>query len=134
RFGDPGTLSLHLAHSRWNIPPGRRRHSKRLLIRSAIVSSESRKMFENDRPRMAALWILLVFVARVLAQVSQTSPSNIPSPSSSGTDNSRILPNTGAGAIRYQQPVGGKGEADLGFRSVRKPEGWSQSLQTLLLL
>ena len=88
-------------------------------------------MFENDRPRMAALWILLLFAARVLAQVSQTSPSNLPSPSSSGTDNSRILPNTGAGAIRYQQPVGGKGEADLGFRSVPKPEGWSQDLQAL---
>ena len=50
---------------------------------------------------------------------------------SSGTDNSRILPHTASGIIRYQQPVGGKGEADLGFRSVPKPDGWSQDLQTL---
>ncbi len=52
-------------------------------------------------------------------------------PLSSGTDNSRILPHTAAGTIRYQQPVGGKGEADLGFRSVPKPDGWSQDLQML---
>ena len=50
---------------------------------------------------------------------------------SSGTDNSRILPHTASSVIRYQQPVGGKGEADLGFRSFPKPEGWSQDLQLL---
>jgi tetratricopeptide (TPR) repeat protein len=60
-------------------------------------------------------------------------PANNPAPPqvSSGTDNSRILPYTASGTIRYQQPVGGKGEADLGFRSVPKPEGWSQDLQQL---
>ena len=50
---------------------------------------------------------------------------------SSAIDNNRILPHTAAGTIRYQQPVGGKGEADLGFRSVPKPEGWSQDLQAI---
>jgi tetratricopeptide (TPR) repeat protein len=52
-------------------------------------------------------------------------------PSSSGTDNSRILPHTASSVIRYQQPVGGKGEADLGFRSFPKPAGWSQDLQLM---
>ena len=54
--------------------------------------------------------------------------------SSSGTDNSRILPHTAASVIRYQQPVGGKGEADLGFRSIPKPDGWSQDLQLMCKL
>ncbi len=54
-----------------------------------------------------------------------------PAQNSSGTDNSRILPHTASSVIRYQQPVGGKGEADLGFRSFPKPEGWSQDLQLL---
>jgi tetratricopeptide (TPR) repeat protein len=50
---------------------------------------------------------------------------------SGGTSNAQSLPQTGAGTIRYQQPVGGKGEADLGFRSVPKPDGWSQDLQAM---
>ena len=50
---------------------------------------------------------------------------------SGGSANSQTLPQTGAGNIRYQQPVGGKGEADLGFRSVPKPDGWNQDLQAI---
>jgi tetratricopeptide (TPR) repeat protein len=47
------------------------------------------------------------------------------------TSNTQSLPQTSSGTIRYQQPVGGKGEADLGFRSVPKPDGWSQDLQAM---
>jgi tetratricopeptide (TPR) repeat protein len=65
--------------------------------------------------------------------VLQVVPENdVPAPSISGAaDNSRILPHTAPSTIRYQQPVGGKGEADLGFRSVPKPDGWSQDLQEM---
>src|SRR6266700_8293038 len=63
-----------------------------------------------------------------ILQVLPSAPAAPPAAASSGTDNSRILPYTASGTIRYQQPVGGKGEADLGFRTVPKPEGWSQDL------
>jgi len=43
----------------------------------------------------------------------------------------RILPLAATGSIRYEPNVGGKGEADLAFRSFSKPEGWSQDLQAL---
>src|SRR6185437_6937239 len=68
---------------------------------------------------------VLVLALPLLAQAPSQSPV------SGGADNSRILPQTDAATIRYQQPVGGKGEADLGFRSVPKPEGWSQDLQAM---
>ena len=71
-------------------------------------------------------------VLKVLAGAEAPAASTAPQSSiSSGADNSRILPQTGAAYIRYQQPVGGKGEADLGFRSVPKPDGWSQDLQAM---
>jgi ASPIC and UnbV/FG-GAP-like repeat/PPIC-type PPIASE domain len=44
---------------------------------------------------------------------------------------SRILPLAATGTIHYSRNVGGKGEADLAFRSVPKPENWSQDLQGL---
>jgi len=50
---------------------------------------------------------------------------------SGGSASTQTLPQTDAGNIRYQQPVGGKGEADLGFRSVPKPDGWNQDLQAM---
>ena len=65
-----------------------------------------------------------------ILQVLTPSERNLPS-ASGAADNSRILPHTASGTIRYQQPVGGKGEADLGFRSIPKPEGWSQDLQEM---
>ena len=43
----------------------------------------------------------------------------------------RILPLAATGSIRYGPSVGGKGEADLAFRSFSKPEGWSQDLAGL---
>jgi len=50
---------------------------------------------------------------------------------SGGSASTQTLPQTDAGNIRYQQPVGGKGEVDLGFRSVPKPDGWNQDLQAM---
>jgi tetratricopeptide (TPR) repeat protein len=41
----------------------------------------------------------------------------------------RLLPLAATGSIRYEPTVGGKGEADLAFRSYSKPDGWSQDLQ-----
>jgi tetratricopeptide (TPR) repeat protein len=66
---------------------------------------------------------------------AQSSPSDQTQPGSvSGGGNDQFLPRTNASAIRYQQPVGGKGEADLGFRSIPKPDGWSQDLQGMCRL
>jgi tetratricopeptide (TPR) repeat protein len=43
----------------------------------------------------------------------------------------RILPLIASGTIRYAPNVGGKNEADLAFRSLPKPPGWSQDLRGL---
>ena len=43
----------------------------------------------------------------------------------------RIQPMQATGTIRYPPNVGGKNEADLAFRSLPKPEGWSQDLAGL---
>jgi tetratricopeptide (TPR) repeat protein len=40
-----------------------------------------------------------------------------------------VLPLSATGTIRYLPYVGGKGEADLAFRSVPKPDDWSRDLQ-----
>lgn len=47
------------------------------------------------------------------------------------TSPARILPSAATGTIRYAPNVGGKGEADLAFRDLVKPEGWSQNLQAM---
>lgn len=73
---------------------------------------------------------ILVCGALVLPQISSRGQTNRGNGTSS-IDDSRLLPSTEAGTIRYQQPVGGKAEADLGFRSVPKPEGWSQDLEEM---
>lgn len=46
----------------------------------------------------------------------------------------RILPMAATGTVRYLPNVGGKSEADLAFRSLPKPEGWSQDLAGLCSL
>jgi tetratricopeptide (TPR) repeat protein len=51
------------------------------------------------------------------------------SPDSKDATPARILPLAATGSIRYAPNVGGKGEADLAFRSFPKPDGWSQDLQ-----
>jgi tetratricopeptide (TPR) repeat protein len=43
----------------------------------------------------------------------------------------RVLPMVATGTIRYAPNVGGKSEADLAFRSLSKPDGWSQDLAGL---
>jgi tetratricopeptide (TPR) repeat protein len=43
----------------------------------------------------------------------------------------RIQPLVASGTIRYAPNVGGKNEADLAFRSLPKPQGWSQDLRGL---
>lgn len=43
----------------------------------------------------------------------------------------QTLPFAATGGIRYAPYVGGKGEADLAFRNLDKPEGWSQDLKGL---
>ena len=43
----------------------------------------------------------------------------------------RLLPESTTGTIRYTPNVGGKGEADLAFRSFEKPDGWNQDLHQM---
>lgn len=50
-------------------------------------------------------------------------------PDVSATAPGSVLPLAATGTIRYMPYVGGKGEADLAFRSVPKPDGWNQDLQ-----
>jgi tetratricopeptide (TPR) repeat protein len=47
------------------------------------------------------------------------------------TSPARILPSAATGTIRYAPNVGGKGEADLAFRNLSKPEDWSMDLHGL---
>lgn len=72
---------------------------------------------------LAPLVFLCMMRTALVAQAPEASPG--------ASANSQTLPQTGAANIRYQQPVGGKGEADLGFRSVPKPDGWNQDLQAM---
>lgn len=57
------------------------------------------------------------------------------SPSEAGalrnTAPARLLPESTTGTIRYAPNVGGKGEADLAFRSFEKPDGWNQDLREM---
>jgi hypothetical protein len=53
------------------------------------------------------------------------------SPVPANSTPTRILPLAATGTIRYPPNVGGKGEADLAFRSFSKPAGWNQDLQAL---
>jgi tetratricopeptide (TPR) repeat protein len=67
-----------------------------------------------------------------IVQVQSAAASPSPNPSNvSATATGSILPLSATGTIRYTPFVGGKGEADLAFRSVPKPEGWSQDLQAM---
>ena len=95
----------------------------------STLRSEIRDAVQNLQPGQLSPVVRLpsgFAILKVMAEgvAATTAPS-------SAIDNNRILPHTAAGTIRYQQPVGGKGEADLGFRSVPKPEGWSQDLQAM---
>jgi tetratricopeptide (TPR) repeat protein len=51
------------------------------------------------------------------------------SPEVKNASPARIQPLVATGIIRYAPNVGGKNEADLAFRSLPKPEGWSQDLR-----
>jgi FG-GAP-like repeat/PPIC-type PPIASE domain/ASPIC and UnbV len=58
----------------------------------------------------------------------------LPANDAGGDKNSnpaRIQPLVASGTVRYAPNVGGKNEADLAFRSLSKPEGWSQDLAGL---
>jgi FG-GAP-like repeat/ASPIC and UnbV/PPIC-type PPIASE domain len=67
--------------------------------------------------------------ANPAAKQSSTQQPN--QPDVSATAPGSILPLSAAGTIRYSPLVGGKGEADLAFRSVPKPEGWAGDLQEM---
>lgn len=59
--------------------------------------------------------VLKVLLPSETAALQNTSPA-------------RILPSAATGTIRYAPNVGGKGEADLAFRNLSKPEDWSMDL------
>ena len=52
-------------------------------------------------------------------------------PTQEAPSTAQKLPLAATGAIRYGPNVGGKGEADLAFRSFSKPDNWTQDLQAL---
>jgi tetratricopeptide (TPR) repeat protein len=95
----------------------------------STLRSEIRDAVKNLQPGQLSPIVRLPSGFAILKAVADDAPAA--TAPSSAIDNNRILPHTAAGTIRYQQPVGGKGEADLGFRSVPKPEGWSQDLQAM---
>lgn len=73
-------------------------------------------------------------ILQVLSSAPSTrsaSNSSQPSSSSVGSVPTQSMPLTGRGSIRFFANVGGKGEADLAFRSYPKPEGWNQDLKEL---
>src|SRR5262249_15566934 len=53
------------------------------------------------------------------------------SPEVKNASPARIQPLVATGIIRYAPNIGGKNEADLAFRSLPKPDGWSQNLRAM---
>src|SRR6185312_3865189 len=79
--------------------------------------------------RLPSSFAILQLLSSVPAR--STSSSAPTSSSSGGSVPTQSMPLTARGSIRYLANVGGKGEADLAFRSYPKPDGWSQDLKAL---
>jgi tetratricopeptide (TPR) repeat protein len=86
-------------------------------LRDAIAKMEPEKV--SDPVKIPSGWAILRIVPSDRATVpGYESPA-------------RTLPLQATGEIRYAPNVGGKGEADLAFRSLAKPDGWSQDLKQM---
>jgi tetratricopeptide (TPR) repeat protein len=94
------------------------------LVNPSTLRSELRDALKGILPgqitglirQPAGYAILKVLPPSETAALQNTSPA-------------RILPSAATGAIRYAPNVGGKGEADLAFRDLSKPDGWEQDLR-----
>ena len=111
---DPSSLRAELRDGLQGIAPGQLSAVIHLPSGYAVMKVQS---ISEGQP-----------AGRAPSQTTNQSPNQVDvSPTSSGS----ILPLSATGTIRYSPFVGGKGEADLAFRSVPKPEGWSQDLQEM---
>src|SRR6185312_1157529 len=81
--------------------------------------------------RLPSSFAILQLLSSVPVPARSTSSSAPTSSSSGGSVPTQSMPLTARGSIRYLANVGGKGEADLAFRSYPKPDGWSQDLKAL---
>jgi tetratricopeptide (TPR) repeat protein len=107
---DPSSLRVELRDGLKGVAPGKLSAVIHIPSGYAILQVES----VSDRPP------------------ANSSPGQPPNqPDVSATAPGSVLPLAATGTIRYSPYVGGKGEADLAFRSVPKPEGWSQDLQAM---
>jgi tetratricopeptide (TPR) repeat protein len=94
------------------------------LVNPSTLRSELREALKGILPGQmtglirlpAGYAILKVLLPSETAALQNTSPA-------------RILPSVATGTIRYAPNVGGKGEADLAFRDLSKPDGWEQDLR-----
>lgn len=66
-----------------------------------------------------------------ILQVLPTAPTTI---KPTGQTSPLSAAYAATGTIRYSPNVGGKGEADLAYRALPKPEGWNQDLRTMCQL
>jgi tetratricopeptide (TPR) repeat protein len=105
----------------------------------ASLRSELRDAIQGLAPgqisgiiRLPSSFAILQSLSSTPVPASRTAPNSPPASSSSGNSvPTQSMPLTARGSIRYLANVGGKGEADLAFRSYPKPEGWNQDLKAL---
>lgn len=104
------------------------------IVDPASLRSELRNAINSLAPgqisgiiRLPSGYAILQVMSSVSVPASAASSSN----ASGSSVPTQSLPLTAKGSIRYLANVGGKGEADLAFRSYPKPDGWSQDLRAL---
>ncbi|MGA7916418.1 MAG: FG-GAP-like repeat-containing protein [Candidatus Acidiferrales bacterium] len=97
----------------------------------ATLRPELREALQGVAPGQFSGVIHLPSGYAILQVQSPSNPPATSAPAVSATEPGSALPLSATGAIRYQPFVGGKGEADLAFRSVPKPDGWSQDLPAM---
>jgi tetratricopeptide (TPR) repeat protein len=124
---DPASLRSELRDAIQSLAPGQISGVIQLPSSFAIVQVLSSAAASAQVPASAAS-----SSSNVPGQSSSSLPSSTSSTSASSSSvPTQSLPLTARGSIRYLANVGGKGEADLAFRSYPKPEGWNQDLQAL---
>ena len=92
----------------------------------ATLRSELRDVIRQLKPGQVSGVIPL---SSGFAILKVLPPGESPQPASANP--TRTLPVAATGHVRYPPVVGGKGEADLAFRSLSKPPGWQQDLRQL---
>ncbi len=93
---------------------------------AATLRSELRNALTGIAPGQVTAPVKIPTGYAILKVLSSNEPSE---PASENPV--KNLPLEATGTIRYSPNVGGKGEADLAFRSFSKPENWSQDLKKM---